>query len=149
MFNSTLVIILFYQFLTSTLAFEIMSLTFLKIKFKIWNCFIYISIWLVCLFVCLYPINVKTAEPIEPKFVVGPRVTPWKVYEWSNDVKNLPLTKFNLWKFWKSTIFFYKICEICFCLQREHVQNWNRRWVRSAKKPSKYILCLSVFFCYR
>jgi len=24
-----------------------------------------------CLFVCLYPINVKTAEPIGPKFFVG------------------------------------------------------------------------------
>ena len=34
----------------------------------------------VCLFVCLYPINVKTAEPIGPNFVVGPRVTPGKVY---------------------------------------------------------------------
>jgi len=34
--------------------------------------------------VCLYPINVKTAEPIGPKFCVGPHVTPGKVYEWSN-----------------------------------------------------------------
>ena len=32
---------------------------------------IYIKIWLVCLFVCLYPINVKTAEPIGPKFFCG------------------------------------------------------------------------------
>ena len=35
-----------------------------------------------CLFVCFYPINVKTAEPIKPKFCVGPHVTPKKVYEW-------------------------------------------------------------------
>ena len=35
----------------------------------------------VCLFVCLYPINVKTAEPIGPKFFVGSRVIPGKVYE--------------------------------------------------------------------
>jgi len=35
----------------------------------------------VCLSVCLYPINVKTAEPIGPKFCVGPHVTPGKVYE--------------------------------------------------------------------
>ncbi len=33
-----------------------------------------------CLSVCLYPINVKTAEPIGPKFFVGARVTPVKVY---------------------------------------------------------------------
>ena len=36
----------------------------------------------VCLFVCLYLINVKTAEPIEPKFCVGHHVTLGKVYEW-------------------------------------------------------------------
>ena len=37
-----------------------------------------------CLFVCLFnPINVKTAEPIGPKFCVGSCVTPRKVYEWS------------------------------------------------------------------
>ena len=31
-------------------------------------------------FVCLYPINVKTNEPIRPKFCVGPHMTPGKVY---------------------------------------------------------------------
>ena len=53
---------------------------------------IYISIYLHinlaclsgCLSVCLYPINVKTAEPIGPKFFEGSRVTPGKVYGWSN-----------------------------------------------------------------
>jgi len=34
-----------------------------------------------CLSVCLYPINVKTAEPIGPKFFVGHLGTPGKVYE--------------------------------------------------------------------
>ena len=34
----------------------------------------------VCLFVCVYPINDKTAEPIGPKFSVGPGMTPGKVY---------------------------------------------------------------------
>ena len=29
----------------------------------------------ICLSVCLYPINVKTAEPIGPKFFVGPDMT--------------------------------------------------------------------------
>jgi len=38
----------------------------------------------VCLFVCLYPINVKTAEPIGPEFFVGHLGTPGKVYEWLN-----------------------------------------------------------------
>jgi hypothetical protein len=36
---------------------------------------------LVGLLVCLYPINVKTAEPIRPKIFVAPRVMPGKVYE--------------------------------------------------------------------
>ena len=36
--------------------------------------FVYLS-------VCLYPINVKTAEPIGPKFFVGHHVTTGKVYE--------------------------------------------------------------------
>ena len=35
----------------------------------------------VCLSVCLYSINVKTAEPIGPKIFVGSSVTPGKVYE--------------------------------------------------------------------
>ena len=42
---------------------------------------LHLSINLACLFVCLYPINVKTAEPIGPKFFVGHRVTTGKVYE--------------------------------------------------------------------
>ena len=33
------------------------------------------------LFVCLYPVNVKTAEPIGPKFFVGHHMTTGKVYE--------------------------------------------------------------------
>ena len=34
-----------------------------------------------CSSVCLYSINVKTAEPIGPKFFVGHHVTTGKVYE--------------------------------------------------------------------
>ena len=32
--------------------------------------------------VCLHPINVKTAEPIGPKFCVGPHITSEKDYEY-------------------------------------------------------------------
>jgi len=40
------------------------------------------SIYKLCLSVCrLYPINVKTAEPIKFKFCVGPHVTPGKVFQ--------------------------------------------------------------------
>ena len=33
------------------------------------------SIYILCLSVCLYLINVKTAEPIGPKFCLGPHMT--------------------------------------------------------------------------
>ena len=45
------------------------------------NLYINLACLSVCLFVCLYPINVKTAKPIGPKFFVGPHVSPGKVYE--------------------------------------------------------------------
>ena len=39
------------------------------------------SVYILCLSVCLYPINVKTAEPIGPKFFVGPCMTPGKIHD--------------------------------------------------------------------
>ena len=45
------------------------------------NLYINLACLSVCLFVCLYPINVITAEPISPKFFVGHLGTPGKVYE--------------------------------------------------------------------
>ena len=41
---------------------------------------IYIYTLLICLPVCLYPINVKRIKPIGPKFCMGPHMTPGKVY---------------------------------------------------------------------
>ena len=38
-------------------------------------------VYILCLSVCLYPINVKTAEPIGPEFCVVPYLTTGKVYE--------------------------------------------------------------------
>ena len=43
---------------------------------------VYIYTLLVCLGVCLYLINVQTAEPIGTKLVVGSRVTPGKLGLW-------------------------------------------------------------------
>ena len=85
---------------------------------------IYIWIWLVCLGVCffLYPINVKTAEPIGPKFFVGHHVTTGKVYEWSKFQIFVSInirSSLNFWKLWKSTKFFVKIRELflsCFTM---------------------------------
>ena len=70
------------------------------------NLFIYFAGLLVCLSVFfLYPINVKTAEPIRHKFSVGPHGTPWKVYEWSKFPK-ICLQQNSIFNtFSKSTIF--------------------------------------------
>ena len=54
-------------------------------KIKIYNLYINLACLSVCLFVCLFVSNkrqnVKTAEPIGPKFFVGHLGTPGKVYE--------------------------------------------------------------------
>ena len=73
----------------------------------------------VCLSVCLYPINVKTAEPIGPKFFVGHLGIPGKVYEWSKFQIFVSIkirSSLNFRKFWKSAKFFVKIRELfLFC----------------------------------
>ena len=80
---------------------------------------LYISIYKFGLSVCLYPINVKTAEPIGPKFFVVHLGTPGKVYEWSKFQIFVSIkiwSSLNFWKFWKSTKFFVKIRELfLFC----------------------------------
>ena len=64
----------------------------------------------VSLSVCLYPINVKTAEPIGPKFFVGHLGTPGKVYKWSKFQIFVSIkigSSLNFLKFWKSTNFVF------------------------------------------
>ena len=85
----------------------------------------------VCLFVCLYPINAKTAEPIGSKFCVGPDVVPGKVYEWSK-LKKLASNKIRFSQnFENPRFFFIKSAKFFFfvlkCTQREHVHNGNGR----------------------
>ena len=84
-------------------------------KFGLSVCFF--VCFFVCLFVCLYPINVKTAEPIGPKFFVGTRVTPWKVFEWSNfqkfasiKIRFLKILKIHEFLFENPRNFFFVIC---------------------------------------
>ena len=45
------------------------------------------SVYFACLSVCLYPINVKTAEPIRFKFWLGLHMTPGKFYKWIKFLK--------------------------------------------------------------
>ena len=70
----------------------------------------YMHTLLLCLGVCLfYPIIVKTAEPIGPKFFVGPNVTSvlWMV-EFSKFASN----KIHFLKIFEFTKFFY----FCFAI---------------------------------
>ena len=78
--------------------------------------YFYLNIYtlLVWVSVCLFVSNkVKTVEPIGPKFVVGPRVTPSKVYGWMNFQK-FHLNKIRFRKFWKSTKFILKSANFLF-----------------------------------
>ena len=63
------------------------------------------SIYKFGLSVCLYPINVKTAEPIGPKFFVGHLGTPGKVY-WMIEILNIYLHQNSIF------IKFFKILKI-------------------------------------
>ena len=98
-----------------------------------------------CLSVCLYPINVKTAEPIRPKFCVGPHVASGKVYGQSEFkyviLKYLILNlvcKINFVKFWKCAkkyhekkIILYKEKKLTY---KATIKSWKRRWAGSVLK---------------
>ena len=49
-----------------------------------------------CLFICLYPINFQTAEPIGSKVCVEPHMTPRKVFFWSKFQK-FTTNKIQFW----------------------------------------------------
>ena len=74
----------------------------------------------VCLSVCFYPINVKTAEPIGPKFFVGHHVILGKVYGWLNfqkfasiKIRFLEILKIHEFFFENPRIFF-----VCYLFTR-------------------------------
>ena len=72
---------------------------------------------LVCHGVCLYPVNVKTAEPIRPEFFVGLHIFPRKVYERSKFQK-LPSSKIQMsLNFQKKN---FKSANITFCFTTQH-----------------------------
>ena len=95
----------------------------------------YIYTLLVCLSVCLYSINLKTAEPIGPKFCTGPNMTQGKVYGWSKSNKLgankilLSLSFENPRNFFLNSL--YVFCFVLQCIHRENVHNCKRRWAHS------------------
>ena len=60
------------------------DLNCLNFHFRSMHLYINLACLSGCLFVCLYPINVKTAEPIGPNFFVGPDIT-WAPGRFMND----------------------------------------------------------------
>ena len=85
----------------------------------------------VCLFVCLFVSNKRqNGWTDRAQFFVGPSVTSKKVYGWSN-FQNLPLTKFDFWKFGKFPKFcFYKIREVFVCF-------WFTMYTKTKCSPLK------------
>ena len=85
-----------------------------------------------CLYACLRPINVITAEPIGPKFSFGAHMTPGESL-WLIKISKI---RFSLNS--ENSRFFYIICvRFCYCLTkytRRKFHNWNKRWTRSALK---------------
>ena len=86
----------------------------------------------VSFFVCLCLINVKTAEPIGPKFCVGPYLTLGKVYRWSKFQKlavnkirvslNLKIYEFIFYNLRTFLFLFYSVYNVF----NEKMFNWNR-----------------------
>jgi len=86
--------------------------------------------------VCLYPINVKTAEPIRPKFCLGLYVALGKVYENDQNLKNLCLIVF---------FSFFILYKEKMLTDKATIKSWIKRWARSALKSLamiKLIKCL-------
>ena len=82
-----------------------------------------------CLFVCPFVSNKRqNGWTDQAHFFVGPRVTPGKVYGWSNFQK---LASIKIWLifFCKSTNFFFNSRFFLFTMytKRKHVHNWNRK----------------------
>jgi len=94
-----------------------------------------------CLFVCLYPMNVKTAEPIGPEFCVGPHVILGRFMNEQN-FKNQWLKVFYFYKilkmrekiWWNPQTFFYILWKEKMLTDKATIKIWNRRWARSALK---------------
>ena len=98
------------------------------------------SIYILCLSVwvsvCLYPINVKTAEPIGPNLCVVPHTTPRKISKFQKLASNK--IRFSL-NFENPRFFWILVFQ---CIQRENAHNWNWRWCVGAKCPVS-LICLT------
>ena len=86
--------------------------------------------------VCLYPTNVKTAEPIGPKFCVGPHMTPGKVYKLSK-FKKFASNKIRFLINSNHGIFLIKSANLFFIFV---LHSTNRKCLQLQKKIKSLIL---------
>ena len=95
-----------------------LSLVYLFIKSKT-NLYLYINLAClgVYLFVCLYPMNVKTAEPTKSKIFEATHITSGKVYCWLT-IKNV-----EIYYFWKCTKSNRKIHDILRTIENGNFQS--------------------------
>ena len=108
------------------------------------------NIYFACLevylsFVCMCPINVKTAEQIGPKFCVWLYMTPGKVYGWSKLQQNSIFIKF-----YKSTTLFYKIRQLfCFCFTMDTKRKSSQlKYKMGVKRPESLVSYFLYFSTY-
>ena len=96
-------------------------------------------------FVCLFVFNKRQNGWTDQAqlFCGTSRMTPGKVYGWSNFQK-FATNKIQFLKILKSTIFIKNVnfVFVLQCIQKEHVHNWNRRWALSALKAQCFKICL-------
>jgi len=109
-----------------------------------------IYIYFACLFVCLCPINVKTAEPIGAKFCVSPHNTPKK---WSN-FQNFVHKSFYFVKIWKcakntmksASFFIFILYKEKMLTDKGTIKSWNRRWARIALSLLYIFLSIHLYY---
>ena len=114
------------------------------------------TIYKFCLSVCPSVFNKRlNGWTVRAQFFVAPRVTPGKVYGWS-DFQKFASIKIRFLKIWKSTKFFDKIRGIVFFLLARRIPMFfinkdNVRWAQSALKGYKIqgvIFFVAVFGWY-
>ena len=98
----------------------------------------------VCLSDRMYPINLKMAKPIGPKFCVGPHMTQGrvmdaqsytnlcpKVFDFCSILKIRKKILLNLWTFF---CYCFKVYKEKMIKDKATIKSWNRRKARSAQK---------------
>jgi len=126
----------------------VISWTYLVIS---WTYFVisWTSIYILCLSasVCLYPINVRTAEQIGPKFCVGPHVTQGEDLWMIKIKKKLCLKVFYFCKILKmreNFLKFFMLYKEKMLTDKATIKSWKRRM--GSKRPNSLVYLYTLLF---